>query len=164
MFCLNGVSKATFEIAQWHGNWSYKTWVETAKFPSIWHTQLNEELVICWLFNCSKSPKACNATAWVKWHSWYASMWHTFNFTCHAYLRLPLWNVAGPYFSGDVTLFCWSICFNFKSQLAFEIRGKTLAKLFKWYTLTGDWFLPSHNAKHHCYHHLFYVQEIKYFF
>jgi len=39
-----------------------------------------------------------------------------------------------------------------------------LAKLFEWYTLTGDCFLSSHNGKHHCYHHLFYVQEINGFF
>lgn len=82
----------------------------------------------------------------------------------HAMHEPPLRNVAGAYFPGDAPLFCWTVCSNLKSQLALEIRGKTLSKLFEWCTLTGDWFLSSHNANHHCYCHLFYDQEINDFF
>lgn len=70
-----------------------------------------------------------------------------------------------------LTLFCWTIWFmilflllQFEVQLAFGKSEEMLAELFEWDTFTRDCFYSSHNAKHHCYHPLFYIQQKNGFF
>lgn len=53
----------------------------------------------------------------------------------------PLGNVAGVYFSGDVTFFL----LQFEIHLELGMKEEMLAEMFEWDT---------------CYHHLFYVQQI----
>lgn len=61
-------------------------------------------------------------------------------------------------------MWCYIVLLNyllqFEVQLAFGMREEMLAELFEWDTFTRDYFESSHNVKHHCYHHLIYVQQI----